>query len=227
MRAPLRLELASLQSLEREIGAVAAEWMTPRERQRADAMRAPLRRRQFLAGHWLARRLAAAQSGSTPLEWRWNESDGARRLSNPNSAPLQVSIAHCGEWIACAIHAAPLGIDLELPRRPRDYFALAREIGSSQELLAFEAAPPTERESRFLLLWSLKEARGKHDGTGLRPERAREATALVCDVTQCEASSWQVDDGGSLAVHTGRGDAIEVSSELRLGPRCGWRYAAT
>jgi 4'-phosphopantetheinyl transferase len=227
MRAPVRLELASLQSLEREIGAVAAEWMTPQERRRADAMRAPLRRRQFLAGHWLARRLAAAQSDSTPLEWRWNESDGARRLSSPNSAPLHVSIAHCAEWIACAIHSAPLGIDLELPRRPRDYLALAREIGSSQELLALEAAPTTERESRFFLLWSLKEARGKHEGAGLRPERAREATALACDATPCEAISWQVEGGGSLAVHTGRADAIELSCGLRLGSRCGWRYATT
>ena len=65
--ADCHVELAALEAIE-SLATVGVDWLTAAERQRLEAITAPLRRRQFLAGHWLVRDAALRSQGkSTPF----------------------------------------------------------------------------------------------------------------------------------------------------------------
>ena len=54
-----RVRLARLEAVADQAEADAGRWLTAEEASRLQAMSAPVRRRSFLAGHWLAREVAA------------------------------------------------------------------------------------------------------------------------------------------------------------------------
>jgi hypothetical protein len=133
------------------------------------------RRRQFLAGHWLAR-IAAVETlgidvdGCTLVQ----ADDGSPRLQvDGRQSDWHVSLTHSGEWVACALAPAPVGVDLEMPRPRRDLLGLAAFAFSPDECRRLEALVDADRSDEFHRLWSLKEARGKRLGEGLLPRRSR------------------------------------------------------
>ena len=175
---PVRVEVAALAALEAEAGDTARACLCAAEAQHFDAMKAPLRRRQFLAGHWLARRMAVQAYGGSIVDWVWYEREDGRRELRAGERQCFVSLSHCEEWIACAICEAPVGIDIELPRRPRDYVALARHAFAPEQCEKVERAVGQEREACFLRFWTQKEARIKFDGSsaGLKLEHAEDVS---------------------------------------------------
>lgn len=95
-----------------------AALLTPAERARADGLRQPGARADFIAAHALARHVAAALSGIAPdrltLEQRCAHCGG------PHGAPrlhelqgLRISISRAGGVVAAAASDAPVGIDLQ------------------------------------------------------------------------------------------------------------------
>ena len=105
MPGAVRIELAALQSLEREFAAHGDDWLTQIERERVASMRSVPRRRQFLAGHWLARRLAAQHSGGSPRDWHWQDGDRRRSVTCAGGLTWCASIAHSGDWLRQAVDA--------------------------------------------------------------------------------------------------------------------------
>lgn len=225
MPGAVRIELAALQSLEREFAAHGDDWLTQIERERVASMRSVPRRRQFLAGHWLARRLAAQHSGGSPRDWHWQDGDRRRSVTCAGGLTWCASIAHSGDWVAVALHGSALGVDLEFARRERDVAALARQIASPRELVEFAGQLRERRSDAFYRLWSLKEAQGKREGLGLRPEIARTLAAGECDRAIAEAITWSVPDG-SLALCGPVACDVELGSALPLGIRRFWRFTA-
>ena len=86
----------------------------------------------------------------------------------PDRPGLCFSLSHSGPWALCALGDGPVGADVETVRPRRE--ALLRAL-SAQELAWFRGRG--SRWEDFYTLWTLKEARVKHSGTGLTlPPRA-------------------------------------------------------
>jgi len=114
------------------------------------------------AGELLARQLLAEASGMTP---------GAIVISREPSGkpfapelPFHFSISHSGDLAACAIHTAPIGLDLQRLGAIRP--GVLRKVYSPEEQ-AYVLSDPAAQEERFARLWCMKEAAGKKLGTGV------------------------------------------------------------
>lgn len=223
--AGVRLQVLPIAAAAAEAARQGTDWLTTAEQDRLRAITQAARRQAFLAGHWQARRMAAA----------WLQLD-ARRIalqSHPDGRPrlcvdgvdaaLQLSLSHSGGWLAVAVADAPVGVDIELPRRDRDWEALARFVFSPEELRRLRDGDAAARARLFHAFWTLKEARGKRSGEGLRPKAARTVTATACAPGQAEAISWRVGDG-ALALALAPGMAVSLDGPA-LGEPAHWRYA--
>lgn len=202
------IELSSISTLSTELPANDL-WLSGNERQRLSTMTAPLRRRQFLAGHWLLRRLAAQIHGGEPTHWSLStgpdRAPSLQSISNPDAPTIHASLSHSGDGLAAAVAPFPVGIDLERPAKSRDLLALAGTVFSPDECAELRRLPEGERATAFYLFWTIKESVGKREGHGLRRRSAQQQQPLPCTAEDADVHSWQF--GGvslALAVETGR-----------------------
>ena len=93
----------------------------------------------------------------------------------PDRPELCFSLSHSGPWALCALGDGPVGADVETVRPRRE--ALLRAL-SAQELAWFRGRG--SRWEDFYTLWTLKEARVKCTGEGLR-RPAREIAVPLLD----------------------------------------------
>jgi 4'-phosphopantetheinyl transferase len=221
-----RLALASLADVEARLPGPGTAWLTAGEDLRLQGIVSALRRRQYLAGHWLLREMAAEAFGDAPPAWRFETDDDPRpRLRHADGRRLWASLSHSGEQLAAAIAPAPVGLDLERPRKPRDYVAIARFLFSPAEADEVEAsAEGAAREACFHLYWALKEARGKRGGEGLQPSQARRVRARPASEGEAEAWHWRLDGGGCVAIAAWPGATLAITPEAP--PDGAWRYAS-
>lgn len=199
-----------------------AGWLTPAETERAQAMQSAARRAQFLAGHWQARRLAADAFGGEAGDWRWQAGQGAPRLRHAGGRLLHVSLSHSGDWLAVAVAESPVGVDVEHPRRERDWLALAGFALAREEADAIAAAGDVA--AAFHRYWTLKEAEGKRCGLGLLPGRSRSLVARPADATQAEAWLWELGGGLHLAIAGARGASPRAEGVSADRPPAAYRY---
>ncbi len=73
--------------------------------------------------------------------------------------------SHAGDWIVCAVHTLPVGIDVE-HIQPIE-FDIAKRFFSQEEYQDLMQKEDSERLSYFYELWTLKEAYIKAVGKGL------------------------------------------------------------
>lgn len=203
-----------------------AAWLGAEEQVRLADIHDATRAAQYLAGHCLARQLAADLAGGHAGQWQLVVGDdGRRRMEHAQRPPLFASISHVRTLVAVAVGSSPLGVDLEATGQPRDWLALARTMFSPAEVQALAAASESELETRFLATWTLKEAWAKRSGRGLQRQAARRCTAEACDAAGAEAWTWRLPDGGSLALAAPAGAAV-VARGVAGAPRP-WRYLET
>lgn len=93
----------------------------------------------------------------------------------PARPGIHFNLSHSGPLALCAVGDVPVGVDVELvrPRTP----GLPRHVLSGEEYRWF--AERGERWEDFYTLWTLKEARLKYEGTGLK-RPARTAAVPLC-----------------------------------------------
>jgi 4'-phosphopantetheinyl transferase len=218
----IQLELATLEQIESSLPD-PADWLTDEESARVLRMGSIRRRRQFLAGHWLARTLASGLAGGSARDWRFLTGDGVRRIAVTGGSALFVSISHCADQLACAISSTPVGVDIELERKPRDHLALARQIMSHGEYEAFAREPEERQVPLFLRRWTLAEARGKLSGAGLQPSRSRLWRAQPCTSEEAEAWVWSLGSG-SLALCSASSQLPGLGVGLRSALPSHWRF---
>lgn len=214
----LLLQLTTL-----DLAPADVSWLADDERARLAGISDASRAAQFVAGHCLARRLAAEGSGGSETQWRLVvDPDGRRRLEHARLAPLYTSISHAHNRLVVAVGPRPMGVDLEAPGRARDWRALARTVFSPQEVRELEAVPDDRLASAFQTTWTLKEAWAKRSGLGLQRSTARRCTALACEAAQAEAWTWSLPDGGCLAVAASVGTVVQARGVD--GQATPWRY---
>jgi len=111
----------------------------------------------------LLERGAMEMWGLSSLPELVREPGGKPRFSDfPN---LHFNLSHSGSFALCALGDSPVGVDIQIVKDTwRE--GLPRRVCSREELVWLEGQ--ADRWGAFALLWSLKEARGKYTGTGLR-----------------------------------------------------------
>ena len=232
MSTLVRLQLLRIADVVAQAGAHTDHWLTEAERQRLAALRAPARPASIITGHWQARQLAAQQLG---IAWQritlHAHVDGRPQLCvDGNDAPLQLSISHSGDWLALAVAEAAVGVDIELPRRSRDWDALAGFVCSPDELAYLQQQPAELKQAAFHQLWTLKEAHGKWSGEGLQPKQAQLLTAQPTGSAQADACTWLFAHG-ALAVCGPAASQWRVEGAAAIAAMVGapdyWRYVAS
>lgn len=224
-----QIELRKIADLAAEARAHGLAWLTPAERERLQTITVPARQAAFLAGHWQARKRAAQRLGFMPQSIAWSvQARGRPQLQVAGEAlPLHVSISHSGGWLAVAVADVPVGIDLELPRRPRDWRALAAFVLTAEECGDLAAQEEQSQATSFQRLWALKEAHAKRSGQGLGVRAARELCARPTVAALAEAWTWDVGDG-ALALAGAPGLQVQWLAWDWPSPPAGlacWRYA--
>ena len=150
------------------------DWLHASEHQRLAGLKAASRRAQYLAGHWLARRLLATVYGGGTREWQLRERrDQAPQIIVPHgseaacSGAITLGLAHSGDWLVAAVGRQRFGIDLEQRGRilPRTAFAPL--------LLNADEATDDIDDEALLLRWVVKEAWIKRDQGSALPARLR------------------------------------------------------
>ncbi len=175
--------------------------LTPAEWARAERLRTPRRREQYLGGRVGLRILLGAYTGLAGHALRFGYgSRGKPRLLNPlPDGELCFNYTLSGGWAlyACAWNRR-LGIDLEVWPRHINARLLAKRKLAPPEQRAWRAVAAAQRERAMLACWTRKEAFGKALGVGIHyPMRtAPMFVDLTCPVWQCAAGAgW----GGAVA----------------------------
>ncbi len=138
-------------------------WLTPAERQQAEALAAPIRQ-QFILSRGLLRGLLGHYLGCEPTSLQFDY--GPHGKPSLAHSPWQFNLSHGGDLLLYAIAPYPIGIDVE-PMRPRAMAKLAQRWFQPQEAAAILALPPAQQQAAFFATWTRKEAYLKATGEGL------------------------------------------------------------
>ncbi|MGH8759996.1 MAG: 4'-phosphopantetheinyl transferase family protein, partial [Burkholderiales bacterium] len=138
-------------------------WLSDPEQASLSAMTSPGRRRQFVAGRWLARQCLATHAGGHWHDYALSAPDDAAPTilaTRPGISPaeLHFSLSHSGDWVACAVSVHPVGVDVECSDRKRDFQALNGWIHEAHVLRDWVEKPPGKQQDWFYTQWTLKEA---------------------------------------------------------------------
>ncbi|WP_193754363.1 4'-phosphopantetheinyl transferase superfamily protein [Microbulbifer sp. Q7] len=151
--SPEALELATLLSAE--------------EYRRQCSYRHAEARHQFLLSRGMLRKVLGKISGQPPAQLQFDRLPSGKPLL-VDFPELHFSLSHSGQWIALAVSCeAPIGIDIEQPRKPRDFLRIARHYFHPQECALLESPPLELMPMHFYRLWTMKEAFFKARGTGI------------------------------------------------------------
>jgi len=156
--------------------AAAAALLSADERARAARLVSPTHRRDFTAAHALLRRMLSSHHALAPEAWTFTTwPDGKPCLTGDLAAAsgLRFNLTHTEGLVACAVtREAEVGIDLEAIDRRTSQRAsplrLARRFFAEQEAEELAHLPEEAQQTRFVEVWTLKEAAVKALGTGLR-----------------------------------------------------------
>jgi len=174
----------------------AQGWLHDEEARRLEGIANAALVRRFLGGHWLAREALARLTGTPPERWRLRSAESGMPLAFDVSGEhvAHVSISHSGELVACAASFAPVGIDIESPRRERDLVALAQRMFPASEAMSLATLDAAAQRTAFYRRWTLDEAHAKRDGEGLASERQQRQFWHDAQHAEALARSWRGPD---------------------------------
>lgn len=121
------------------------------------------RRRQFIVGRVLARRIIGQLCAIKPEQVVLGERPGlAPQLIAPAAPFISFSISHSGPWVAVAAsRAGAVGLDIECIDATRDVLALAQQAFTPAQVAQLRAGAQEQRVAAFYRLWCEMEARFK------------------------------------------------------------------
>lgn len=129
--------------------------------------RKQLRQEQSIAARKLLSSALCKLYGEDKIAlWSLAKSQNGKPIFQGIGAP-SVSIAHSGDWVACAIaHSATVGVDIEVVKS-RDWNAYSQHVFHPAEAPWVFDAVGIERNIRGLTCWCRKEAVVKALGVGM------------------------------------------------------------
>lgn len=186
----LRLSLAVISSLDSAQADLSAD-----EKMRLASLTHPHRRRQFLAGRMLSRRLLVEAYGGKAADWVITADAGSKPVV-VGRADIHLSISHSADYVACAIASRPVGVDIECLAARRSTDELIQMVCNPLEQASLAALSPQDKAQRFLELWTLKEAWLKRSGDALDVSRMRALHWTPVQAADAEAASWSFQEAG-------------------------------
>jgi 4'-phosphopantetheinyl transferase len=142
--------------------------LCPQERADQQRLVRPELRDRHLISRALTRTVLSRYADVPPAEWVMRRTQWGRpEIQSPSDTKLSFSLSHTRGCIALLVStASDAGVDVEAVDGYPD-LAIATRFFSTAEATALAALLPDERRSRFLELWTLKEAYLKARGLGL------------------------------------------------------------
>ena len=162
-----------------DVGAGMPAWLTPEEQRAFAAFRVPKRRREWLAGRWVAKEIVRQRHGlQGPEAWQDIQIGSVRGglehgrpvyTLHGHPGPFALSITHCSGVALAALACREnlrLGVDLErVQLRGESFEAVAL---SGVEIERLRGVCGETRWRAVTRIWVLKEALAKALGIGLR-----------------------------------------------------------
>ena len=149
---------------------LADRTLSTEERTRRDRLHFEVDRRDFTIAHDLLRRTLSQYLDLSPDKLRFTTNEYGKPSiegTDPRRPSISFSLSHTRGFVACAITSGiPLGVDIELIDRSRLSQFGVDHFFSQREASWLRACPDELRSSRFVELWTLKEAFLKAVGTG-------------------------------------------------------------
>lgn len=136
-------------------------WLSQEEQARYGSLTSCKRRQQFLCGRFLARQAISHLCGGPWHVYFLSAPDeGAPRVIGPSEPvklnSLSISISHTEGWVACAVSAHQIGVDVQSRQKPRDIVGLSQMIDCD---LSIEIGLSAMMRNRlFYAHWGLREA---------------------------------------------------------------------
>jgi 4'-phosphopantetheinyl transferase len=145
---------------------IIASFATAEDRRACERYSRSSRRRQSLTSRALLRALLGRLFGPAAQPWTiyYNSDNKPFVTAATGREPVQVSMAHSRELVACAVtDIGPIGIDVEYcAPRPRMKGIAASSFGNAEQ-----AAVDQQGAAAFYRIWTLREAMAKATGLGL------------------------------------------------------------
>ena len=141
------------------------------ERRRAGDFGRAAERRRFVAAHGAARIIIGRRLGAPPAQLAWRHGPhGKPELAGPWTG-AQMSLSHSGALAALAITSTRrIGVDIERLRAGVDVSRMStRFYPPAEARYVLAATGPAEQATRFIRLWTRKEACVKVTGGRLIP----------------------------------------------------------
>ncbi len=137
----------------------------PERKDRAAKYFRPVDAARCLLAGWLLEKELASLTGRESKEWEFTLSPHGKPVLAGVPPDIHFNLSHSGEWVLCATHDVPVGVDIE--RVGLAGHDTATAFMSPGELEAFERAGPSGRQDFFYRTWTLKESLLKATGLGL------------------------------------------------------------
>lgn len=140
------------------------------ERARAEKLRRPGNRMEFVLAHALVRTALSQYHPVAPGAWQFGRAaQGKPFISAPAGVPpLQFNLTHTRGLVACVIALdAAVGVDAEYLEPHADLLVVAREFLAPAAVRELEQLSGEQRLVRFYEQWTRREAWGKACGVGL------------------------------------------------------------
>lgn len=151
-------------------------------------------RRAKILAEILARELAAAEMGCSVEEIQLERDErGKPWLVN---SPLQISLSHSSNWVACSISAARNGVDVE--ENFSDALEIAKSFFAPTEYLLLQRLYGDELRRKFLSLWTLKESYAKFLGTGIDEKILRLDIKELQSRANVFCQNFYLEDGAAV-----------------------------
>lgn len=175
--------------------------------------------------------MVALRTGVDPAAVVLGHDERGRPLVKDSA--LHVSIAHGGDFVACALSGQRVGVDIECSDRPEGDDALARRVCTPVERQQLAELPPRLRKRALIRLWVRKEAVAKALGLGFAlPFEQLDVTGEVPRIRGTRTRALRVRDlnGGpddyAVAIATeGRWTRVhaqlvvaDLASAMRIAP---------
>ncbi len=150
---------------DKELYQKAYNAMSPERKAKADRYKQEADKRSCVFADMLLREMLRDNCSVTEPEF-YTDVNGKPQLTGDK---VHFSISHSGEFVACAVNFAPVGIDIEKIRTVE--FSLIQRVCTEEELCFVLNADSSVDKSaceRFLKVWCAKEAYLKYTGEGLK-----------------------------------------------------------
>ena len=168
VRGQVLVWYALTESLSEPVTTEAQDLLSPDERARGERFRFADDRRDFTVAHALLRRALTRHEGVPPSQWVFQTGPQGKPFLAPAQSALEFNLAHTRGLVACALtKAGMVGVDVESIERAVNCDEIAERYFSGSEIQALQECTGAERQTRFIELWTLKEAYLKAIGAGL------------------------------------------------------------